>query len=162
MRIMFVCHGNICRSPMAEFIFKEMLLKAGINGCTVASSATSTEEIWNGVGNAVYPPAKAELARHGISCEGKRAVQLQRGDYGNYDLFVGMDSANIRNMHRIFGSDPGGKIKKLMDYTSRPGDVADPWYSDRFDVAYRDIREGCEGLLQLLLQEKEPSIRRTD
>lgn len=155
MRIMFVCHGNICRSPMAEFIFKDLLAKANIHGWTVASSATSTEEIWNGVGNPVYPPAKAELARHGLSCEGKRAVQLQSSDYGKYDLFVGMDSANIRNMHRILGSDPDGRIKKLMDYTSRPGDVADPWYSDRFDVAYRDIREGCEALLHLLLQEKK-------
>ena len=154
MRIMFVCHGNICRSPMAEFIFKDLLAQAEIQGWTVASSATSTEEIWNGVGNPVYPPAKAELARHGLSCEGKRAVKLQRVDYEKYDLFIGMDSANIRNMHRIFGGDPEGKIKKLMDYTNRPGDVTDPWYSDRFDVAYRDIREGCEGLLQLLLLKK--------
>ena len=152
MRLMFVCHGNICRSPMAEFIMKELLRQAGLEGGAVfvTSSATSTEEIWNGVGNPVYPPAKAELARHGISCEGKRAVQLQRFDYAKYDLFIGMDSANIRNMHRIFGGDPEGKIRKLMDYTDRPGDVADPWYSDRFDVAYRDIYEGCQGLLKTL------------
>ena len=117
----------------------------------IASSATSTEEIWNGVGNPVYPPAKRELAAHGISCEGKKAVQLQKSDYEKYDLFVGMDSANIRNMHRILGGDPNGKIRKLMDYTARGGDVADPWYSDRFDVAYRDIYEGCEGLLEDLL-----------
>ena len=145
---MFVCHGNICRSPMAEFIFKDMLRKKGIEAeLTVASSATSSEEIWGDVGNPVYPPARAELAKHGIGCDGKRAVQLKREDYEKYDLFVGMDSANIRNMHRIFGGDPDGKIRKLMDYTSRPGDVADPWYSDRFDIAYRDIYEGCEGLL---------------
>lgn len=145
---MFVCHGNICRSPMAEFIFKDMLRKKGIEAeLTVASSATSSEEIWGNVGNPVYPPARAELAKHGIGCDGKRAVQLKREDYEKYDLFVGMDSANIRNMHRIFGGDPDGKIRKLMDYTSRPGDVADPWYSDRFDIAYRDIYEGCEGLL---------------
>ena len=151
MRLMFVCHGNICRSPMAEFIMKELLRQAGLEGAVfVTSSATSTEEIWNGVGNPVYPPAKAELARHGISCEGKRAVQLQSSDYAKYDLFIGMDSANIRNMHRIFGGDPEGKIRKLMDYTDRPGDVADPWYSDRFDVAYRDIYEGCQGLLKTL------------
>ena len=154
MKIMFVCHGNICRSPMAEFILKDMLRGAGINTCTVSSSATSTEEIWNGIGNPVYPPAKAELARHGLSCEGKRAVQLQRGDYEDYDLFIGMDSANIRNMYRIFGSDPDGKVHKLMDYTNRPGDVADPWYSDRFDVAFRDIYEGCEGLLRMILEQK--------
>lgn len=151
-RIMFVCHGNICRSPMAEFIFKKMVTEKGLEReFLIASSATSTEEIWNGVGNPVYPPAKRELAAHGISCEGKRAVQLQKSDYEKYDLFVGMDSANIRNMHRILGGDPNGKIRKLMDYTARGGDVADPWYSDRFDVAYRDIYEGCEGLLEDLL-----------
>ncbi|MBQ8441063.1 MAG: low molecular weight phosphotyrosine protein phosphatase [Clostridia bacterium] len=150
-RIMFVCHGNICRSPMAEFIFKKMVTEKGLEReFLIASSATSTEEIWNGVGNPVYPPAKRELAAHGISCEGKRAVQLQKSDYEKYDLFVGMDSANIRNMHRILGGDPNGKIRKLMDYTARGGDVADPWYSDRFDVAYRDIYEGCEGLLKQL------------
>ena len=151
-RIMFVCHGNICRSPMAEFIFKKMVTEKGLEReFHIASSATSTEEIWNGVGNPVYPPAKRELAAHGISCEGKRAVQLQKSDYEKYDLFVGMDSANIRNMHRILGGDPDGKIRKLMDYTPFGGDVADPWYSDRFDVAYRDIYEGCEGLLEDLL-----------
>ena len=152
VRIMFVCHGNICRSPMAEFIFKKMVADRGLEAeFEIRSSATSTEEIWNGIGNPVYPPAKTMLAQHGISCDGKRAVQLQKSDYDKYDLFVGMDSANIRNMHRILGGDPKGKIHKLMDYTSRPGDVADPWYSDRFDIAYRDIFEGCEGLLETLL-----------
>ena len=151
MRIMFVCHGNICRSPMAEFIFKKLLEEKGIFGYTVASSATSTEEIWGGMGNPVYPPAKEELAKHGISCKGKRAVQLKRDDYKKYDLFVGMDNVNIRNMERIFGGDPEKKIHKLMDYTDRGGDVADPWYSDRFDVAYRDIYEGCSALLDSLL-----------
>ncbi len=136
---------------MAEFIFKRMVAERGIEAeFEIRSSATSTEEIWNGMGNPVYPPAKAELAKHGIPCEGKRAVQLQKSDYEKYDLFVGMDSANIRNMHRILGGDPNGKIRKLMDYTSRPGDVADPWYSDRFDIAYRDIYEGCAGLLETL------------
>lgn len=155
-RIMFVCHGNICRSPMAEFILKGMLQKRGLEKeFLIASSATSTEEIWNGVGNPVYPPAKRELAAHGISCEGKRAVQLTLADYDRYDLFVGMDSANIRNMYRILGGDPNGKIRKLMDYTSRGGDVADPWYSDRFDLAYRDIYEGCVALLDALLRERD-------
>ena len=145
---MFVCHGNICRSPMAEFVFKDLINKKGLNDeFIVSSSATSTEEIWNGVGNPVYPPAKAELAKHGISCDGKRAVQLKKGDYKNYDLFIGMDNMNIRNMHRILGGDSEGKIRKLMDYTERGGDVADPWYSGRFDVAYRDIYDGCTGLL---------------
>ena len=148
MRIMFVCHGNICRSPMAEFVLKKMVSERGIaDQFVIASSATSTEEIWGGVGNPVYPPAKAELAKHGISCEGKRAVQLTRADYDKYDLFIGMDSANIRNMHRMLGGDPQGKIRKLMDYTQKGGDVADPWYTRRFDVTYSDVVAGCEGLL---------------
>ena len=152
IRIMFVCHGNICRSPMAEFIFKDMILKRGIaDKFTVSSSATSTEEIWNGIGNPVYPPAKAELARHGISCDGKRAVQLQKSDYSKYDIFVCMDSANVRNSLRIFGSDPESKVCKLMQFTDQGGDVADPWYSDRFDIAYSDIYEGCEKLLAKLI-----------
>ena len=151
IRILFVCHGNICRSPMAEFIFKDMVKQQGREKeFFVASCATSTEEIWNGLGNPVYPPAKAELAKHGISCEGKRAVQLQKVDYENYDLLIAMDSNNVRNIHRLLGSDPEKKVCKLMDYTSRGGDVADPWYTDRFDVAYRDIEEGCRCLLEQL------------
>jgi len=154
-RIMFVCHGNICRSPMAEFIFKKMLNEKGISSeFLVASSATSTEEIsWNGIGNPVYPPARAELKKHGIDCGGKRAVQLKREDYEKYDLFIGMDSNNIRNMRRIFGEDRENKIRKLMDYTDQGGDVADPWYSDRFDIAYRDIFDGCKGLLKVLIND---------
>ena len=152
IRIMFDSHGNICRSPMAEFIFKDMISKRGIaDKFTVSSSATSTEEIWNGIGNPVYPPAKAELARHGISCDGKRAVQLQKSDYSKYDIFVCMDSANVRNSLRIFGSDPENKVCKLMQFTDHGGDVADPWYSDRFDIAYSDIYEGCEKLLAKLI-----------
>ena len=149
MKIMFVCHGNICRSPMAEFIFKDLVKKQRIaDRFVIASSATSTEEIWNGIGNPVYPPAKEELAKHGLSCNGKRAVQLKKSDYDKYDIFIGMDSANIRNMLRIFGGDPDGKVRKLMEYTGRGDDVADPWYSNRFDVAYRDILEGCTALLK--------------
>ena len=151
MRIMFVCHGNICRSPMAEFVLKKMVLERGVaDQFVIASSATSTEEIWNGVGNPVYPPAKAELAKHGISCQGKCAVQLTRADYDKYDLFIGMDSANIRNMHRILGGDPQGKIRKLMDYTARGGDVADPWYTRDFAATYRDVTDGGLGLLKHL------------
>ena len=150
-RILFVCHGNICRSPMAEFIFKDMVEKQGrAKEFFIASCATSTEEIWNGIGNLVYPPAKAELAKHGISCEGKRAVQLQKADYVNYDLLIAMDSNNLRNIHRMLGGDPQQKVRKLMDYTPRGGDVADPWYTDRFDIAYRDIEEGCRCLLEQL------------
>ena len=150
-RIMFVCHGNICRSPMAEFILKKLAEDYNLSDkLFIASSATSTEEIWNGTGNPVYPPARAELAAHGISCEGKRAVQLTQDDYGKYDLFVGMDSANIRNMHRILGGDPEGKIHKLMDYTSRGGDVADPWYTGDFKATWRDVNRGVNALLEKL------------
>lgn len=150
-KIMFVCHGNICRSPMAEFILKKMVAERGLESeYLICSSATSTEEIRNGIGNPVYPPARAELGKHGIDPGTKRAVQLKSEDYSKYDLFIGMDSANIRNMYRILGGDPDGKIRKLMDYTGRGGDVADPWYSDRFDVAYRDIYDGCTGLLDEL------------
>ena len=151
IRIMFVCHGNICRSPMAEFIFKDLIKKRGVEGeFTVSSSATSTEEIWGDIGNPVYPPAKEELKKHGITCDGKRAVQLKKSDYDKYDIFLAMDSLNIRNIAKIFDSDPEGKVHKLMDYTDRKGDVADPWYSGRFDVAYRDIYDGCVGLLENL------------
>lgn len=152
-RIMFVCLGNICRSPMAEFIFRDMVKQKGLeNEFFIASSATSTDEIIGGIGNPVYPPAKRELLSHGISCEGKRAVQLKWEDYEKYDLFVGMDSSNIRNMHIILKGDKQKKIRKLMDYTSRRGDVADPWFTERFDIAYRDIYDGCEGLLKALLK----------
>lgn len=155
IKIMFVCHGNICRSPMAEFILKDMVKKQGLAGeFMIASSATSTEEIWNGTGNPVYPAAKRELERHGLSCSGKRAVQLKPCDYEKYDYFIGMDSANIRNMKRIFGGDPKNKISRLMDYTDRRTDVADPWYSGRFDTAYRDIYDGCAGLLNYLRKGK--------
>ena len=147
---MFVCHGNICRSPMAEFVFKKMISDRHLDGkYHVASCATSTEEI----GNPVYPPARAELKKHGISCDGKHAVQLKRSDYQLYDLFVCMDSRNLSNMLRIFESDPENKTRKLMDYTPRGGDVADPWYTDRFDVTYRDVCLGCEALLNALENE---------
>lgn len=152
IRVMFVCHGNICRSPMAEFIFKKMVAEKGMSDdFYVSSSATSTEEIWNGVGNPVYPPAKRELQKHGLSCEGKRAVQLKYSDYENYDCFIGMDRANIRNMNIILKNDMEGKIYKLMDFTSRKGDVADPWYTGDFALTYDDIYEGCRCLLNFLL-----------
>lgn len=151
-RIMFVCHGNICRSPMAEFIFKKLVTDNSLESeFTVSSSATSTEEIWGGRGNPVYPPAKEELARHGIGCEGKRAVQLTRADADKYDMFIGMDSANIRNMHRILGDGAKNKIFKLMSFAGKDADVSDPWYSYRFDIAYKDIYEGCSALLTTLI-----------
>ncbi len=152
IKIMFVCHGNICRSPMAEFVFKDLINKRGIaDRFYVSSCATSTEEIWNGVGNPVYPPAKRELAKHNISCEGKRAVQLKKSDYENYDYLIAMDSNNIRNIMRIIGSDKENKVTKLMSYTFRGGDVADPWYSGDFETCYKDIYEGCCALLEKIL-----------
>jgi len=148
--IMFVCHGNICRSPMAEFVFKYLADKAGLSGCfTVASSATSTEEIFCGVGNPIYPPAADELLKHKIPFTDRRAVQLKKSDYEKYDLFVVMDMRNIRGINAIFGNDPDGKVKKLMDFAGG-GDVADPWYSGDFDGAYNDIYKGCRALLEYL------------
>lgn len=149
-KILFVCHGNICRSPMAEFIMKDLVKKAGQeNEFYIESAATSTEEI----GNSVYPPARQMLASHGISCKGKTARQMTRRDYQEFDLLIGMDSWNIRNMNRIAGDDPEDKIHKLLDYTSRPGDVADPWYTGNFDATWRDCLEGCTLLLQELLSQ---------
>ena len=152
IRIMFVCHGNICRSPMAEFVFKDLINKKGISDkFYVLSSATSTEEIWNGVGNPVYPPARRVLNAHGINCDGKRAVQLKGGDYDNFDYFIGMDGANIRNMHRILMGDPDKKIYKLLSFSGRSDDVADPWYTGDFETTYSDVVEGCEALLEFIL-----------
>ena len=155
LRILFICHGNICRSPMAEFVMKDLVLKAGLEkDCCIESAATSTEEVWNGHGSPVYPPAKEMLARHGIGVRGnelgvgaKRARQTVRSDYANFDLIVGMDRANLRNMHRIYGGDPEGKLHLLMEFTDRPGDVADPWYTGDFGATWRDVDEGCRALL---------------
>ena len=125
IKILFVCHGNICRSPMAEFVMKEMVRRAGLeNEFYIESAATSTEEIWNGVGNPVYPPAQKMLARHGISCGDKRARQMKAGDYGRFDLIIGMDDRNIRNMQRICGNDIDGKIWKLMTFAGA-GEIAE-------------------------------------
>ena len=152
MKILFVCHGNICRSPMAEFVFKKMVWEAGLSDSFIIESrATSAEEL----GNPVYPPAIRELSRHGLSCDGKYATQLSRSDYDKYDLLIGMDSANIRNMNRLFGGDSDGKIKKLMDYTGRGGDVDEPCYSGDFGTTYRDVYEGCAALLKKNTETKE-------
>lgn len=148
-RIMFVCHGNICRSPMAEFVFLDMVRSRGLSDVlTAQSAATSTEEI----GNDVHRGTKAILTKYNIPFNRREATQLTRADYGKYDLFVGMDSANIRNMHRIFGSDPDGKIVKLLDLTNRGGDVADPWYTGNFEATYRDVTEGCEKLIDYVIK----------
>ena len=154
IRVLFVCLGNICRSPMAEFIMKSIISERGLSDrFYIASAATSTEEIWNGVGNPVYPPAKRELAKHGISCEGKRAVQITKADYGKYDYILGMEERNIRNILRIVGKDPEHKIKLLLDYSDHPRDIADPWYTGNFESTYRDVVEGCERFLLYLEQE---------
>ena len=151
IRVLFVCWGNICRSPMAEFVFKDMVLKKGIaDEFYIASAATSSEEIWNGIGNPVYPPARDELRKHGISCDGKRAVQLTRADYDKYDYLIGMEDINISYMKRIVGADPDNKICKLLDYTERGGNIADPWYSGDFKTTYNDILDGLEGFLKYL------------
>lgn len=151
IRVLFVCLGNICRSPMAEFIMKSIISERGLSDrFYIASAATSTEEIWNGVGNPVYPPAKRELAKHGISCEGKRAVQITKADYGKYDYILGMEERNIRNILRIVGKDPEHKVKLLLDYSDHPRDIADPWYTGNFESTYRDVVEGCEGFLLYL------------
>ena len=153
-RIMFVCHGNICRSTMAEFVMKDLVAKAGRAGeFVIASSATSTEEI----GMPVYPGTKKVLRSHGIPCEGKRAVQLRADDYDKYDLFVGMDSANIRNMRRMLGGDSANKVRKLLEFpegvpTDAASDVADPWYTRDFDTTYDDVLRGCQALFERLTE----------
>ena len=147
IKILFVCHGNICRSPMAEFVMKDLVRKAGLESqFHIASAATSTEEI----GSPVYPPARRKLAEHGIKCSGKTARQLTRADYDRYDLLIGMDNANLRNMRRICGGDSDGKIRLLLEFTGRSGEVADPWYTGDFETTWRDVLEGCSGLLSHL------------
>ena len=148
-RILFICHGNICRSPMAEFVMKDLVRKAGLAAqFHIESAATSREEI----GNPVYPPARRKLAEHGISCAGHAARQLTNRDYDEYDLLIGMDRANFRNMYRICGGDPAGKMSLLMDHADRSGDVADPWYTGDFEATWRDVLEGCQGLLRELIE----------
>lgn len=146
-RILFICHGNICRSPMAEFIMKALVKEAGLEGAfEIASAATSREEI----GNPLYPPAQRKLREHGIPFGDHAARQMARADYLYYDKIIAMEAYNLRNLRPMVGSDPDQKVSLLMDYTQRPGDVADPWYTGDFETAYRDILEGCQGLLKAL------------
>jgi len=148
IKILFVCHGNICRSPMAEFVMKDLLNKKGIAGqFEIASAATSTEEI----GNPIYPPAKRKLKEHGISCEGKTARQITKEDYAYYDYIIAMDRLNLRNMTRFVGNDADNKVSLLMDFTNHPGDVADPWYTGDFDETWDDVYVGCVGILKKLI-----------
>ena len=145
IKILFICHGNICRSPMAEFVMKDLVKKAGrVNEFEIESAAVSAEEL----GNPVYPPARRELAAHGISCDGKTARQMTRADYDRFDFLVCMDRFNLRRMERICDGDPAGKMSRLLDHTSRPGDVADPWYTGDFSATWRDVFAGCFSLLE--------------
>lgn len=147
IKVLFICLGNICRSPMAEFIFKDMIEKEGVaNQFQIASAATSSEEI----GNPVYPPARRKLAELGISCEGKRAVQMKRADYERYDYLLAAESRNIVNMKRIVGGDAEQKMHRLLDFSDSPRDIADPWYTGDFNMACRDIEEGCQAFLTYL------------
>ncbi len=150
-RIMFVCHGNICRSTMAEFVFKHLARQQGLETAFfVDSAATSTEEL----GNPVHPGTRRKLAQVGIPCGDHRARQLRQDEYDKFDLLIGMDEANLRNMRRILGSDPEGKIHALLDYAGRPGEsIADPWYTGNFDETYEDVLAGCQGLLKHLLNQ---------
>lgn len=143
-KILFICLGNICRSPMAEFVMKDLVEKEGLaDEFQIDSAATCRDEI----SNHVYPPARRKLAEHGISCKGHAACQLTAQDYEEYDLLIDMEGANLKNMQRICGGDPAGKMHRLLDYTDRPGDVADPWYTGDFEATWRDVSTGCQGLL---------------
>lgn len=149
IKVLFICHGNICRSPMAEFVLKDMVKKAGLSsGFHIESAAVSAEEL----GNPVYPPARRELAAHGISCQGKTARLMTRPDYDRFDLLVCMDSANLRRMERICVGDPQGKMSRLLDHTAYPGDVADPWYTGDFSRTWQDVEAGCRALLEKLCE----------
>ncbi|WP_026651856.1 low molecular weight protein-tyrosine-phosphatase [Butyrivibrio proteoclasticus] len=159
INILFVCHGNICRSTMAEFIMKDIVNKQGLSEhFHIESSATHTDEIWNGVGSPVYPPARAKLREHGIGTDdnelgvsAKRARLTSRADYDKFDFIIGMDSANIRDLNRVFGGDPENKVHKMLEYADRDGDVADPWYTGNFDATWRDCSDGCHGLFRQIL-----------
>lgn len=151
IKILFVCHGNICRSPMAEFVLKDMVRKEGLKDYfEIASAATH----WDEIGSPVYPPARRKMAEHGISCSGKTARLLEKADMQKYDLLIGMDSANLRNIHRICGGDPHGKVTLLMDRCGERRDVADPWYTGDFNATWDDITCGCRALLDELISSR--------
>ena len=146
-KILFVCLGNICRSPMAEFLMTDLVQKAGLSEQFLIESAGTSR-----AGGPVYPPAQQKLAEHGISCKGKVSRQLKKSDYEDFDFLIGMDYGNLRSMRRICGDDPAGKMHLLLDYTDHPRDIADPWYTDDFNTAWKDIEVGCRSLLEKLQQ----------
>lgn len=144
IKILFICHGNICRSPMTQSVMTHLVAQAGLSSeFQIDSAATSREEI----GNPVHPGTRNKLASEGVPLIPHRAVQVRRQDYAAYDLLIPMDRNNFRNLYRIIGDDPQGKVRLLLDFTTRPGDIADPWYTGDFDAAYRDVLTGCQGLL---------------
>ncbi len=150
IKVLFICHGNICRSPMAEFVFKDLVEKSGYaSDFFIASAATSTEEI----GNPVHHGTRNKLAQFHISTAGKCAVQMKKSDYEKYDYLLGMDEWNIRNIKRIIGRDPKNKVHMLLDFSDNPRAIADPWYTGNFDKTYVDIKEGCEAFLEYLKQQ---------
>ena len=163
IKILFVCHGNICRSPMAEFVMKDMIRRQGLDKeFYIESAATTTEEIWGNRGNPIYPPAIRELQHHGIGtpdndlgASSKRARLLKKKDYNEYDYLIGMDRENLYDMRYICGGDPDGKISLLLDYTDQPRDVADPWYTRNFGKTWDDIENGCQALLAFLLRKEQ-------
>ena len=150
-KVLFVCHGNICRSPMAEFVMKDLVKERGLeDDFFIASAATSSEEL----GNPVYPPARRKLLDHGIDPSGKTARRITKNDYEDYDYLIGMDQWNLKNMERAFSGDPAHKLHLLRDFTRTPGEIDDPWYTGDFDTAYEQISEGCKGLLDHIMAAK--------
>lgn len=149
---MFVCHGNICRSPMAEFVMKSLAQKASVQELHIESSATSREEI----GNGIYPPAAYTLSQHGVECEGHRARQFTVNDYNSFDMVVVMEDYNKRNLMRLIGCDCENKVWKLLDFLSEEpfpcsgADISDPWYHGNFEKTYKEIEQGCKGLMKFL------------
>lgn len=151
MKILFICHGNICRSPMAEFVMKELVKKSGRTDIYIESAATSTEEI----GNDIHPGTKRKLREEGIPFERRAARRMTAADYSRFDLIVGMDTENIRNILRITGGDPENKVRRLLEFTERVRDIADPWYTGDFDETFRDIDRGCRGILENRIEKSE-------
>lgn len=158
IKILFICHGNICRSTMAEYVMKDLVKKLNLTEeFYIDSAATSREEI----GNPVHYGTQQKLKEQGIPCGNHLARQVTKKEYAEYDYILGMDSWNMKNMMRIFGSDPDEKIHKLLDFSSAPRDIADPWYTGNFDATYDDVSEGCQGLLNHILEKGQVTRRKT-